>query len=106
MAGREPPYVAARGTARRLVARLGDITADPAEAELRLWNRDLVLCALSEVPPKQPTVLVLRYREVAAALGCAEGTVKSQASHGLENLRAAIAKTDPDLAGPSARRSE
>ncbi|MGP4016785.1 RNA polymerase sigma factor [Saccharopolyspora sp. 5N708] len=90
----------------------GDGTADPAESGLRAWDRDLVLRALSEVPPKQRAVLVLRYwedlptAEVAAALGCAEGTVKSQASRGLENLRAAIARTDPDLAHATTRRSQ
>ncbi|TDD54821.1 RNA polymerase sigma factor [Saccharopolyspora elongata] len=90
----------------------GDDTADPAEAGLRSWSRELLLRALSEVPPKQRAVLVLRYwedlsiAEVAAALGCSEGTVKSQASRGLENLRAAITTSDPDLASTAARRSE
>ncbi|CAM06312.1 RNA polymerase sigma-70 factor (sigma-E family) [Saccharopolyspora erythraea NRRL 2338] len=89
----------------------GDPLADPAVAGQRAQARDLVLSALAEVPPRQRAVLVLRYwedlptAEVAAALRCSEGTVKSQASRGLRNLRAAIARTAPDLAGAGARRS-
>src|SRR5688500_2085145 len=48
--------------------------------------------ALRELPARQRAVLVLRYLmdlDVAAtaeAMGCSEGTVKSQASRGLANL--------------------
>ncbi|RKT84689.1 RNA polymerase sigma-70 factor, sigma-E family [Saccharopolyspora antimicrobica] len=89
----------------------GDAAGDPAVLGQRAWRRDAVLRALAEVPPRQRAVLVLRYwedlptAEVAAALGCSEGTVKSQASRGLQNLRAAIAESDPDLARAVARRS-
>ncbi|MBA8827639.1 DNA-directed RNA polymerase specialized sigma24 family protein [Saccharopolyspora lacisalsi] len=53
-------------------------------------------------------MLVLRYwedlpiAEVAAALRCSEGTVKSQSSRGLQSLREAIARYDPDLVGVDA----
>ena len=53
----------------------------------------LLVRALSVVPPKQRAVLVLRYwndmsvDEVAAALRCSAGTVKSQAARGLATLR-------------------
>jgi RNA polymerase sigma-70 factor (sigma-E family) len=55
--------------------------------------REDLLAALREVPPRQRAVLVLRYFEgldvgaAAKALSCSEGTVKSQTSRGLENLR-------------------
>jgi RNA polymerase sigma-70 factor (sigma-E family) len=50
--------------------------------------------ALSTLPPRQRTVLVLRYYErytddeIAAALGISRGTVRSQAARGLGKLRA------------------
>jgi RNA polymerase sigma-70 factor (sigma-E family) len=55
--------------------------------------RHVVVEALHRLPPRQRAVVVLRYyldlseREVAAALGCSEGTVKSQAAKGLAALR-------------------
>lgn len=55
--------------------------------------RDHLLTALQELPPRQRAVIVLRYYEdlteaqIADALGCSLGTVKSQASRGLDRLR-------------------
>ncbi|KAB2810765.1 SigE family RNA polymerase sigma factor [Pimelobacter simplex] len=55
--------------------------------------RHSLLAALAELPPRQRAVIVLRYyedlseRQTAEALGCAVGTVKSQASAGLTRLR-------------------
>jgi RNA polymerase sigma-70 factor (sigma-E family) len=52
-----------------------------------------VRAALAGVPPRQRTVLVLRYycdlsiADTATALGCSEGTVKSLTWHGLSALR-------------------
>ncbi|MEV6908921.1 SigE family RNA polymerase sigma factor [Amycolatopsis sp. NPDC051071] len=57
---------------------------------------DSLLRALAEVPPKQRAAVVLRYcadlpvAEVAVALRCSEGTVRSQAARGLDALRAAL----------------
>ncbi|WP_367130149.1 SigE family RNA polymerase sigma factor [Saccharothrix sp. HUAS TT1] len=53
--------------------------------------------ALAALPPRQRAAVVLRYwedlpvAETAAALGCSEGTVKSQVSKGLDALRRALA---------------
>ena len=55
--------------------------------------RDELLTALAELPPRQRAVLVLRYfldlpeAEVADALKCSVGTVKSSASRGLVRLQ-------------------
>jgi RNA polymerase sigma factor (sigma-70 family) len=56
--------------------------------------------ALADLPPRQRAVLVLRYfldlpeAEVAAALKCSLGTVKSTASRGLARLEQAMRPTN------------
>jgi RNA polymerase sigma-70 factor (sigma-E family) len=59
-----------------------------------LWP---LICAL---PARQRAVVVLRYyedlseEEIAAALGCARGTVKSQASDALRSLKRGLSAVD------------
>jgi RNA polymerase sigma-70 factor (sigma-E family) len=56
-------------------------------------DRAMLRGALAKVAPRQQAVLVLRYlcdqsvSEVAEILGCSEGTIKSQTTHGLNSLR-------------------
>jgi RNA polymerase sigma-70 factor (sigma-E family) len=56
-------------------------------------ERDRLWRAIGQLPPKQRAVIVLRYYEdlpeaqVAEVLGCAVGTVKSQAAKALAKLR-------------------
>ena len=56
-------------------------------------ERSALIAALQQLGPRQRAVVVLRYwldlseTEVAAALGCSVGTVKSQASRALASLR-------------------
>ena len=56
-------------------------------------QRQQVLVALRRLPPRMRAVLVLRYfadlseADVAEALGCSVGSVKSQTSRGLSRLR-------------------
>jgi RNA polymerase sigma-70 factor (sigma-E family) len=70
-------------------------------------TRSALLAALAKVPPRQRAVLVLRYLEgldvsgAAAALGCTEGTVKSQTSRGLAALRAELGEAIDDLRSAS-----
>ncbi|GIH08404.1 RNA polymerase sigma24 factor [Rhizocola hellebori] len=80
-----------RGWARRvwLTDTLPEIPVTAADPD----DRTMLRHALTQLPPRQRAVLVLRYvydlpvAEVAALLGCSDGTVKSQAYHGLAGLR-------------------
>ena len=73
------------------------VSHDDAVAE-----RDAVWTAVQALPVRQRAVIVLRYYEdlseeqIAAALGCSRGTVKSQASAALANLRRAGASIEGD----------
>lgn len=72
---------------------LEGVPAIAAAAVADLGERDELLRALRALPPRQRTVLVLRYWEdlsveqTAALLGCTAGTVKSSSSKGLARLR-------------------
>jgi len=76
----------------RSTAQLPDapMTRDSTEDVAR---RMVFETALRRLPPKQRAVLVCRYYQgldlaaTAAALGCSQGTVKSQTSRGLVRLR-------------------
>ncbi|NGM11507.1 SigE family RNA polymerase sigma factor [Verrucosispora sp. CWR15] len=63
--------------------------------------RDEMLAALHHLPPRMRAVLVLRYWEdlteaqIADALGCSVGTVKSQSSRALARLRAVLPAAPP-----------
>jgi RNA polymerase sigma-70 factor (sigma-E family) len=84
----------------------GPVTGDHA-AEVA--DRDFLLRALAGLPPRQRAVLVLRYycdlpeTEIADALGCTAGTVKSQASRGLARLRA-ISGAEPTVSEKECQR--
>jgi RNA polymerase sigma-70 factor (sigma-E family) len=86
---------------RRLARRRHEVTrAEPPDRPLagapdplahdEMWD------AIATLPPRQRAVLVLRYYEdlseqqIADALGCRPGTVKSQASAALASLRTRI----------------
>ncbi|MES4908268.1 MULTISPECIES: SigE family RNA polymerase sigma factor [unclassified Streptomyces] len=63
-------------------------------------DREMLRHALVRLPPRQRQAVVLRYWEdlsesqVAVAMGCSVGTVKSQTAKGLAKLRAALARED------------
>ena len=67
--------------------RGGEVATDD---HLTLWPH------IQSLPPRQRAVIVLRYyeglseREIAEALGCSPGTVKSSAHHALRSLRTAL----------------
>ncbi|RNL81444.1 SigE family RNA polymerase sigma factor [Nocardioides marmorisolisilvae] len=73
-------------TSGRVDDRVASVEDDVVQHD-ELWNRIFLL------PPKQRAVIVLRYYEdlseqaIADVLGCAPGTVKSQAAAALRTLR-------------------
>jgi len=74
--------------------------AASAAPETHLESDDELRAALAALPPRQRAVLVLRYfldlpeAEVAAALQCSLGTVKSTASRGLARLEQTLRPTN------------
>jgi RNA polymerase sigma-70 factor (sigma-E family) len=79
--------------------RLVEQTDDGARPDA-IDAHDELMRALAALPPRQRAVLVLRYfldlpeAEVAAALNCSLGTVKSTASRGLARLEQAMRPTN------------
>jgi RNA polymerase sigma-70 factor (sigma-E family) len=83
------------------VALAADLPDRPSGREDRVEEFMVLRAALARVPRRQQAVLVLRFlcdrpiAEVAAMLGCTEGTVKSQTSRGLETLRRLLDNDEP-----------
>jgi len=84
-----------RRVRRRRAEHSLDLASDLAATDRlgQVAERDALVRALTALAPKQRAVLVLRYwedvpdAEIAAALNCSAGTVRSQASRGLARLR-------------------
>jgi RNA polymerase sigma-70 factor (sigma-E family) len=80
---------------------VAEFADEPSVADLSddVARRDGLQQALLTLPLRQRATVVLRYleglseRETAAALGCSEGTVKSQSSRALNNLKAFFHRT-------------
>jgi RNA polymerase sigma factor (sigma-70 family) len=76
--------------------------------EQQVVDEDRVVRALRTLPPRMRAVLVLRYfddmteADVAKALRCSTGTVKSQTSRGLARLRELL---DDDFPAPVHERT-
>jgi RNA polymerase sigma-70 factor (sigma-E family) len=80
---------------RRVTEQPGDLPEVAVEGPADLvGERSALLAALRQLPPRQRAVVVLRYwddltdAQIAAALGCSPGTVRSQLSRALARLRA------------------
>ncbi len=99
----------ARRTRRRqeLVAPIPPDRAAETNGAVELDGQDELMSALASLPPRQRAVLVLRYfldlpeAEVAAALKCSLGTVKSTASRGLARLEQAMRPTNDTRSIPT-----
>jgi len=81
----------------------GDPPETPVDGPADLvGERAALLAALRQLPPRQRAVVVLRYWEdltdaqIAAALGCSAGTVRSQLSRALAKLRTSSALAEGD----------
>jgi RNA polymerase sigma factor (sigma-70 family) len=70
--------------------------ADTAPSDQAIVDRDALVAALRSLPRRQREVAVLLYvadlpvADVAAALGCTDGTVKQHASRARDALRTAL----------------
>jgi RNA polymerase sigma-70 factor (ECF subfamily) len=79
-----------RQQAQETLPDLGDSPADIAASQ---DTTDVLRQAIARLPDKHQRVLLLRFfedaslPEIAAALGCSVGTVKSRLHHALEKLR-------------------
>jgi RNA polymerase sigma-70 factor (sigma-E family) len=83
-----------------------DVVLDTAVPEVHgSEDRAVLRDALQRVPKRRRAVLVLRFwadlsvEQVADALGCTTGTVKSQTSRGLADLREALGDALEDFKG-------
>lgn len=90
-AGRRPAQVDLM-----VVAAVGDGAEGPEEQAQRHDGQTLLGGLLAELGEPQRTAVVLRhvvgvpYAEMAAVMGCPEGTAKSHVARGLQRLRAMI----------------
>ena len=77
--------------------------AGAVDATRQYDDRSALVAALQRLGPRQRAVIVLRYwmdlteAEIAAALGCSVGTVKSQAARALATLRQSAELVDGEL---------
>ena len=73
-------------------------------------DREQMVAALAQLPPRMRAVLVLRYWEdlseagTAEVLGCSVNTVKTHTTRGLARLREQLAATAPCPAGTGGER--
>lgn len=98
-------YISQRRPRARRLELLTDALPESRPAPTSVPEEHMVLWPhVATLPPRQRAVIVLRYyeqlseREIADALGCSTGNVKSTAHRALQALRAAI--------GPEANHAE
>jgi RNA polymerase sigma-70 factor (sigma-E family) len=79
--------------------------AQPRDLPEQVDDRDQLVRALRQLPPRQRMVIVLRYyqdlteADTATALGISVGTVKSQTAKALTALRALVPTVDAPVLG-------
>jgi RNA polymerase sigma-70 factor (sigma-E family) len=90
---------------RRNRAQVATATTEPhvPDSAEQIVGRAELFEALLRLPLRQRATVVLRYldglseRETATALGCSQGTVKSQTSRALNSLRTLLERTESTL---------
>lgn len=81
-----------RMASREIIGAVPDVKApsnpmDEVDARVEMWS------LMATLPRMQRTVLVLRYyedmsdKQIAEIMGCADGSVRSNASRGIQNLK-------------------
>jgi RNA polymerase sigma-70 factor (sigma-E family) len=91
-----------RRSSRELPSEPDPTRATTEDVAAAVTDRAALMAALTGLPPRQRACVVLRYfedldvRETAAALGCSEGTVKSQTSRALASLRSTFTSASRD----------
>lgn len=94
-----------RRRSRRPEQALGDLDPAQPDGAEGVVLRETVLTALRALPVRQRAAVVLRYladlpvADVAEALGCSEGAVKSHTSRGVAHLRQILSPTDDRVLG-------
>jgi RNA polymerase sigma-70 factor (sigma-E family) len=90
-----------------------DTLPDQQSAQGTAWadsvvQRQDIMAALRRLPRRQRAVIVLRYfedrpdSEIAAILGVAQGTVRSQTHKALASLRTTLAEAEPSASSSAA----
>lgn len=86
------------------------LLAGVSEPAFDTGDRQVVIAALGQLPPRMRAVLVLRYWEdlseagTAEVLGCSVNTVKTHASRGLARLRELLDTPEPATTTPGGER--
>ena len=90
-----------RSRSRRPETPRAELEARAVGDPTRLFaDRELLLAALRQIPPRQRACVVLRFYEdlpiaqVAAALGCSEGGVKRHLKDALDRLAVVVTRED------------
>jgi len=95
-------FVSSRRPLRVVRERSVDTPPEPLQAAPDTDDRLVLWPQVKALPPRQRAVVVLRYYEdlseqqIADALGCSTGTVKSTASAALKKLKRVIDETEGD----------
>jgi RNA polymerase sigma-70 factor (sigma-E family) len=98
-----------RPSSRELVLDVLPETPDPRNATDQLADRDEIWALLRTLPDRQRAALVMRFfhdlpdGEIAAALGCRIGTVRSLISRGLSSMREQRGEIYPAGPDPTGR---